>query len=97
MYKVLTKFLDYFKCKEKNKSEWIILNPPEKRRVYYYSKPNISCHNDFTNNYDVVVLTNIVKIKISETTHRLESVNGTKYIVSKDFKFIELDMPDWTF
>lgn len=40
---------------------------------------------------------NVVKVAISNSTHRLETFNGKKYIVRDGWDVIELDVAEWSF
>jgi hypothetical protein len=43
-----------------------------------------------------VVIKGVVKFANSDSTHRLETSDGSKWIVPKTFLAIELDMKEWT-
>lgn len=47
---------------------------------------------------DKVRIDNVVRIAVSDSgTHRLETSDGCKHIVSPGWIHIELDVPAWTF
>lgn len=63
----------------------IELDPPETMRRYNFPGG------------DIVVLFNVVKIRVTDTTHRLETAEGMKHIVPNGWIHIEIEVPEWTF
>ncbi len=60
-------------------------SPPERKRTYHF--PN-----------GKLVIENVVAICVRPSgTHRLDSADGRKWIVSSGWIAIELDVDDWTF
>ena len=47
-------------------------------------------------NKATVTLRNIVRIAVSDTTHRLESKDGSKYIIPNGWIAIKIDAKKWS-
>lgn len=63
----------------------VALNPPERKRTYYFPSGQ------------TVTLVNVTALCVSASgTHRLETADGMKWIVRTGWLGIELDMDNWT-
>lgn len=44
-----------------------------------------------------VTINNVVKVAVSNTTHRLETTNGSKYIIPNGWIAIRINAKEWSF
>lgn len=62
------------------------LDPPERSRTYHFP------------NGDKFLLSDVVAVGVGQSgSHRLETADGKKYIVNKNWLAIELDVDFWTY
>ena len=67
------------------KPELIKLDKPERKRTYIFASSRVEIEN-------------VVAVGVRQSgTHRLETADGRKWIVSTGWLAIELDMDEWTF
>ena len=70
-----------------NKLKW---NDVEKQsRTYLFPSPE--------GQKSTVTINNVVKVAISNTTHRLETTNGNKYIIPNGWIAIRIRAKEWSF
>jgi hypothetical protein len=66
-------------------NDFVELKPPERSRTYIYVDRDL-------------VITDVTRICIRPSgSHRLETVNGMKYIVAPGWIAIKIDVDSWTF
>lgn len=70
---------------EEKKPEFVKIDPPEKSRTYRFSGGSVT-------------FTNVTHVCVRPSgTHRLQTADGKKHIVSIGWLSIELDIENWTF
>lgn len=63
----------------------ITLDPPENSRAYYYGDGSS------------VLFKKVLRLKVSDSgTHRIETSDGMKHIVSPGWRYITIDTESWT-
>lgn len=68
------------------RGEWIKLDPPERKRVYHYSKD------------ENIQFIGVTRIMISASgNHYIETAGGSHNIVAPGWRAIMLDIDEWTF
>ena len=76
-----------------SKPSFTKLNPPERRRTYYFPVGEPGSENALGVDFE-----NVVAVAVSENgTHLLETADGLKHIMATGWLNIELDVDDWTF
>jgi len=62
-----------------------IFNPPEKKRIYHFSKG------------DKVILRNVTELVVRPSgTHRLKTADGKSHVIPTGWIHIELVIKDWS-